>query len=47
LSEPITPRFIVTSVDLFIPVTFITEFSRLLPVRYSETVTSIPMPLIS
>ena len=45
MSEPITPRFSVTSVDLFSPVIFITLFSLELPVRYSATVTSMPMPL--
>ena len=42
-----TPRLSVTSVALLRPVIFITLFSRLLPVRYSDTVTSMPTPLTS
>src|SRR3954447_2160281 len=42
-----TPRFMVTSVDLFMPVIFITWLCLKLPVRYSDTVTSMPMPLNS
>ena len=42
-----TPRFSVTSVDLFSPVIFRTLFSCSLPLRYSDTVTSMPMPLTS
>src|SRR5712692_2787404 len=42
-----TPRLSVTSVDLFMPVIFMTLFSRALPVRYSDTVTSMPIPLTS
>src|SRR3954454_65044 len=37
-----TPRLNVTSVALFSPVTFRTEFSFSLPFRYSATVTSMP-----
>ena len=42
-----TPRFMVTSVVLLSPVIFITLFSLELPLRYSATVTSMPMPLTS
>ena len=42
-----TPRFSVTSVDLFSPVILRTLFSFSLPLRYSATVTSMPMPLTS
>ncbi len=38
-----TPRLSVTSVALFIPVIFMTVFSLALPLRYSATVTSMPM----
>src|SRR5690242_21620946 len=38
-----TPRFSVTSVALLRPVILRTEFSFSLPLRYSATVTSIPM----
>src|SRR5205823_10504336 len=44
---PITPRFSVTSVDLFRPVTFMTLFSLAFPARYSATVTSMPRLLHS
>ena len=42
-----TPRFRVTSVALFKPVILRTLFSFSLPLRYSATVTSMPMLLIS
>jgi hypothetical protein len=45
--RPITPRFIVTSVDLLSPVILRTLLSFSFPLRYSATVTSMPMPLTS
>src|SRR5204862_922324 len=47
LSEPMTPRFRVTSVALLRPVILRTLFSFSLPVRYSATVTSMPTLLHS
>ncbi|MCY1384410.1 hypothetical protein D9M69_726640 [compost metagenome] len=41
------PRFKVTSDTLWMPATLRTWFSFSLPLRYSATVTSVPMPLTS
>src|SRR5436190_4581716 len=46
-SEPITPRFSVTSVALLRPVIVIVLFSLELPLRYSLTVTSVEIALTS
>ena len=47
LSAPMIPRLSVTSAAFVKPVSLRTLFSLSLPLRYSVTATSIPMPLHS